>query len=509
MAFLTLDGTTHDVSKGGSHKEVVGGKTSNEANGGPLREHKYHKRQWTFTTPVRSQFSSHAIIGQVTGLGQQFHFDTGVNSTKGLAPEAGNVTTIIPGEDLQSPPKKIYKESSGELEAYFGAGALEMGPATENLLPAATRDAESTSGFSPRLGGVLANETTIRIQGTQSVKCTTTGASGDGMYFGAATVTAGNTYTASAYIYTTSAVTLRTYINAPGVGLFTGSATPFTTVAGGWVRMETTGVAPVGATTGVVEVYDNTASVLTWYVDMCQLEEQPQATPWVDGTRAAHDLKYLNVAPLSDAITFCCWTRAQSTNPSNDNVLFWIGEATGDEALQLYRRASTNELAVRLIHEEAGVIYQCDSGTWDDQWHHVAVELNPDGSNFRAYVDGAVVLTQSVSSTYFPDLKTYGTSMYIGGIASDTTYWRGPICEAFCVPYMMVTSQIAALAARTTQTPGLPKLDLGGNCNPYAVTGQNFPVVGVADSGSYGNAGNPTDYSRASVSFTLTSCEDF
>jgi hypothetical protein len=72
----------------------------------------------------------------------------------------------------------------------------------------------------------------------------------------------------------------------------------------------------------------------------------------------------------------------------------------------------------------------------------------------------------------------------------------------------MNTLQVDALAARTFHTPGLPKLDFGGDINHFAVPGENFPVIGDVKKGRYTNAGVPSANYRSDFGFTLMSMDE-
>jgi hypothetical protein len=461
---------------------------------------------WSVKTTSQTREEVNGLIGHVTGRGHTFSYESDLVSSKGLSPDGNEVATIIPGEDLQDPPKKVYLESSGELEAKFGAGALQMGPATTNLLPAGSRDAEDyTDGFTAVASATLADEATIRVQGSGSVKITSTGA-GDGAITDtlASGLTGSTLYTGSVYVYCASAISARVTLRDDS----TNTDTNFTTAAAGWKRVVVSHTTVGSPTFLKLEVTCQAAGAQTLYIDALQVEEQSEATPWVDGSRAAHSLMYEGLANLSDAVSFCCWTRDPSTNPSNNSTLFHIGD-TSNDFLSVERNSGANEVRVYVSHDGSGTSYQADTSTWDDAWHHIGVTLNPIDLELKVFVDGTLELTQAIATANYPHLKNDGDRVYIGGEAGATTYWRGPISEVFVVPYVMQDMHVQALNARTIATPGLPKLDMGGTCNVFASPAESFPVSGTAQGSEYTNACTPTAYTSGYVDFTLLSDAEF
>jgi hypothetical protein len=513
MAFLTLDGNTINAAKGGESSPSITGSASTDFDGAYIRNRIAYRHKWSFETITQSRMTHQALVNQILGRGQQWHYDSHLRSTKSLSPETTAVATIITGQDQQTPPADVYLESTGEKQAYFGSGALEMETSTTNFFPADVRDAENApTGYTVLNGSTLTGETTIVLQGSKSLKCTTGPLIFSGLYVDVNSgYTAGNDVTASVSVYTTEALPLELELYDG----FTNISKTWTSTANAWERVEITNSTNVGSTSLRFRVmHAQAAASKVFYCDEFQIEEQSAATPWADGSRADEELVYKGIAGLSDNLTFCAWVRGRAANPSGlTRFLLDVSDSGRSNYVSLTRSPGNNE--IRIIYAQDG-----DSGSkiitsvWDDAWHHIAFRISTkddttDTNEYNIFVDGVSEESGTLSTSEYPYLKDTAVNVSIGAHPTDSgRYWEGPMCEVFLVPYAMSDSQITALASRTRQTPGLPKVDAGGDFNFHAVSGENYPVLGSVSSVKYDNCGDPDAPFRGRVSFALKGVDE-
>lgn len=473
MAFIKINDWEVSIAKGGEFRPHIIGTRNNSLDGTILRMRRGWKRRWTFETTPLDNDDAEGLLGVMSGRGEHWQYDnpwksdnatvsTRFESTKGLVPTGTVSATVVPGYDLQTPyPARVYEQSSGEPESKFGGGALKVEPATENLLGANARDCESYTGFASKNGATLSDETTIRVQGSKSLKVVTPATPVSGFTTTAA-ITASKTYTFSGYFYATSAVNIR-------VRIWDGSSFfivhDFTTTANAWVRIEDTGTA-ANTGTAAIDVVDNAGSGITFYCDMLQFENTDYATAWADGTRAAGILRY-DLNPIPRALTVAMWAKAPSANPTADSYLFTLRGSSLTKSYILARRDSlTNNIKFFWATDStAGDVVTYGTSPWDGDWHHVAFVFMPNSggtTGFYIYFDGSLVASET-SPINIPTLSDDGSDRLYIGTQSGSSHWIGALDEVLVLPFPMGADQISALANRTRALPPYPRLELTGD----------------------------------------------
>jgi hypothetical protein len=467
VAFLTLNSWTVPVKKGGDFKVIPVGDNTPAFDGTPMRMRHGTYREWGFETTPLVDREAEGLIGMLSGCGEFMPYTEDIYTSKGLYPSGTPVATIAPGQDLQATPATVYDEASGISEAKFGAGSLWPGPATTNVLDADSRDAENVpSGYTAHNGGVLAAENTIRLQGSECLKVTTSGTANSGVRATDVTsgLVGGADYTFATYVYATEALSMRVAIN-DGTGT---TFTTFTTIANAWVRAEVTRTLDASPTRLRCFIFHfATAAGKVFYCDMFQAEQKSYGTAWVDGSRAAPSLDYVDIGGAFESVTVAAWVRAPATERvgANGNIFRMI-DAMGN-GFTVRRAASTNNIVF---------VYQKDDGSagtgsrtyasspWDDDWHHLACVLYAGNETTYAalYFDGTEVSGAS-GVTFYPMLQNL-THCYIGNSAGSGPF-DGRISETFVLPYALSDNQIAALAGRTAALPKWPRLEADGTFN--------------------------------------------
>lgn len=136
--------------------------------------------------------------------------------------------------------------------------------------------------------------------GSYAAAVVTRGFSGDGIYLGDITITAGMSYTSSAWIKITDTIptmsSVMRYKDAGGTILTDLGGTIHTSlVVGQWVRVSTTSVAPTNATKlqQMWRIYSSSYTPTTFYVSGAMVEATPVLGDYFDGsTPAAGDFTY-------------------------------------------------------------------------------------------------------------------------------------------------------------------------------------------------------------------------
>lgn len=166
----------------------------------------------------------------------------------------------------------------------------------ENMIP--NPSVESSIGnWSQTSGATVVRGTTRAVTGTASIDVTTTGLSGQGVYWPSPTlsVISGETYTFSGYVFMASAVpsisaTMRfqdSLIQSVGPDITTNFSNP---TVGAWVRVSVTGTAPEGADRVVpmIRIYAaHTAQ--TFQADGLLLERSSTLGSYFDGSIIGHE----------------------------------------------------------------------------------------------------------------------------------------------------------------------------------------------------------------------------
>lgn len=519
--FLELNGLTIPIAKGGSASPVITGeKHKRLIDGSPMQDRRYVRKRWEFETIPLEDRVAEGIIGLIMGRGHSFRYGTNLYSGKGLVPHGTPVATIIPNRDQQNQYKTSYLESIGEQEALFAAaGALELDGVTTNELSTDSSNAENApTGFGSRLSATIAGETSVVLQGSKSLKTTTSTTNQSGFFTDNVTGSvAGKTYTGSCYVYTTEALPLEVFV-ADSVSA---TSTQWTSTANRWERVEHTHTTDGAATwvrMGVGHI--STTSGKIFYTDCLQLEERATVSPWIVGSRAAYDLHYQGITSLSGNLSFFAWVRPPTTNPSATSTLFVATDGNGNY-VDFRRNGSTNEIRLRITNaDESGTsAWSYGTSPWDDGWHHVGFTLQArqngykritifyDGDNVRESTDGSATIYR------YPELRGNANDCYIGN-NDGAEYWRGPIQDVLVLPYAVEEAYATALYNRTRSLPHLPYIDAQGEFAPTvydANQAENFEVIGevtgVRYDGEHDSSGNYRA-NRVRVSFTLTSVQE-
>lgn len=295
----------------------------------------------------------------------------------------------------------------------------------------------STTGWT--VSGVTVTRVTTPIyQGTGSMRVTNSVAGGDRYAFTTTdgAVTAGLTYTLSAYVNIPSA------LNDSGMWLrviqFNGAAVVADTnlwstqkwSTTGWERISESFVVQPGATTAEVRV--EMLGVGNIYVDAIQLEQKTFPTSWVAGasTRTAASLAYPSVNNLTlSSGTIETWVNvnnalkdnavnryifAHCTDGATNANIIAMGHSTSDSGSwwAVTSDSSGNLSTVSVV--DSGFA----GGTLANGWHHFAMAW--DSIALRFYIDGQPVGTPA-NSPYLP--TAYYSHIYVGTWAGGTYGW--------------------------------------------------------------------------------------
>jgi hypothetical protein len=428
-----------------------------------------------------------AIEGALQGLGESFPYDSDLYSGGGLGvadSSAGNLRWGTAGSG-----EEIRLGNVNRTGSKYGAGALACEPATVNLLPADSRDAESApSGYNAVSGAGLAADTTFYVQGTKSVEVTAAGA-GEGVRTDNASVATATKYWGSVYVYAAATVAVTVTLQENSGATVIGSQA--ISLAGGkWYRVEVSGTTTGAATTLGLQVAA-TSGALTFYCDAFQIEADPStgiATTWVDGTRAnASDLSY-SASPVAGSydLTVAAWVRWgwPTTNPTTKGVLF-RAQLSATSVIEIYRKASTSEIWVDLT-DSSGT--HSTSGTVSSNaWAHIAVVITAradDGSpDVTIYQDGVSIGTGTPTS--YPDPTAF-TDMWIGQ-NDGANFFVGSIDDVVVAPYPMTGAQVAAIVAMAKAMPALSKIYVDGDF--LSAPDLTALAVGKVDSQPYRDGG--------------------
>ncbi len=464
MPFLDLNGWQIKVMRGGQTEPIIIGDDDGRAfSGRALRDRRIILQRDTYQSTFRSQVEAHALVQLLLGEGHDWPFDVDLFSGKGLGPEGSTAANIRPG--IAADLARVFDGVTGITESQFGAGSIINEPSKDNLLTADSRNAENApTGYAIEGGGTLGFSTVEFFQGLKSV----TGDCATGQGVGADDVSASSAteYTASVYVRAAEALPVILSLFDDDIGELAGS-TSVTTIADGWIRIETTGTTGASATTIRPRVLFGTVTgTKIMILDAWQLVTGPISGTWFDGTRpAANDLCYpkeLLRVMKNRGFTFAAWVRGPTANPAAATTIFEGGQTLLNR-IGLQRDGATNNLKVT-ARDSAGVFATFNKpSVWDDDWHHVAVVSIPkrdDGTNeIRLYLDG--VNEGGITSLGVPDF-TAADVLEIGN-RTGAFRWPGLIDEVIVAPYAMVSDQIAALAAQTAALPSLPILKAEGD----------------------------------------------
>lgn len=196
--------------------------------------------------------------------------------------------------------------------AYVDAVQVVKGSVALPYLPPSTTNLITNPSFEDgTTGGWSANQATITNSAAQSyiglkslsATATSTGLTGA---FSSVSVIAGKVYTASVYVRTSIArtVRLRHEWDAGGAGVFTDALSSTTA----WTRLTLTFTAVAG--TNYITIYINGSSVNDiLYIDAVQIEHGSVATPYVDGSLGAAGYAY-------NAVSGYSWDSSENISPN-------------------------------------------------------------------------------------------------------------------------------------------------------------------------------------------------
>jgi hypothetical protein len=210
------------------------------------------------------------------------------------------------------------------------------------------------------------------------------------------------------------------------------------------------------------------------YIDGCQAEAGA-LTSWVDGTRAA-DTAAAYVPPFASATsyTLACWVRAYD-DPTADAVLVDV-RADSTHRATLYHNSGGTLLG---YVANGSTTSANQSSAIDGDWHHAALvcRAGPETGEYAVtlYYDGTMA-QQTAFVSGVPEIdSTYTVS--IGGVGTDSPA-QAQIAGVVLLPYAAPAALVAAMAARTSDWPAPPKVELAGD----VIAESTRDAVGIVDS---------------------------
>jgi hypothetical protein len=502
MVFLALNGWTVKTSKGGSRAPVVIGDKQRAFNGDQLEDRRVIKGRWRNETCEIDGEDATALVGLLLGRGHNFNFATDLYSGKGLSP-GSTIGARRFGVDVSDASQGVV-DSSGYDESKFSAYSLAIENSTTNLLTESQRRASATTGFSTVTGGSLATDTTYFLRTGEStptsVKHTRT-ALNQGLKTNATSISPGTGYAASVYVYTAQASVSVDASLDDDVGAIDSTTVALTRY--NWTRIELAGTSNGGSTTAEISITVSVgAAAGDIYTEAWQLEVNPAATSWADGSRATSDLEYSPSFLGDEGCTFACWVKVPTANPSALRYFVNLQESLTVNRFRLWRSSSANDLNFAVIGTNGtqnSVSYT--STPWDGDWHHIAGVVGKDktGTGYiRLFFDGTATGTDNTID--FPDF-TNAANFWLGHLDGSNTLY-GLMDEVLFVPYAMSAGMVTALYNATSAVPNLPAIRATGDCIPSPL---GAVVEGTVDSEAFnGVAIDGTHYNTAArVRFEL------
>jgi len=196
-----------------------------------------------------------------------------------------------------------------------GRQGLTVEEGTTNLLTANQASVETdTTGFAPNGGATITRDGTQHWNGKYCLKVVTPGAGASEGFFCNVAMTAGETYTYSAYVRGSGTILLG--IGDPDGTIYKWSdAITLTTT---WTRYSVTITAEASGT-AYIFVVTQTAQGITFYVDGLQVEQKPYATSWhlPGASRAAEVL----TVPTANVFAKGSWAVEMEFTPTSAQVV--------------------------------------------------------------------------------------------------------------------------------------------------------------------------------------------
>jgi hypothetical protein len=346
--------------------------------------------------------------------------------------------------------------------------AIQIAEATTNLCTNPSLET-NTTGWVVWSGGTLARSSDYARYGLFSLKVTTSATPGaSGAYFGNMAKSAGQTYTASCWVYRTESIAtldFRLMENTTTIG----SAVTLPQ-ARGWHFVSVTGTTATGATDLRALVRRASGStVFDFYVDALQVELKAYPTPYCDGSlggysaggvangtghswsgtahastssRLAGNLTYANVAVASSKLMTCMawvWIAADTdTLSSNWLYIAWSGS-------HYYALTHIFSDRVRLVYNAgAGSVTVADSSVGSiapGMWNHICFTI--DGANAALYVNGVADGTGTIATAPTP---TNGeATLYVGAQADGSFRLNGLIEDLVITSEPIAAETVSAI----------------------------------------------------------------
>jgi hypothetical protein len=480
----TKTGTTAASSARSNASGALGideiGDSGRSFSGAWLQDRRVLKKRWEFETTPQQRVQAEMIRSMVNGGGHSWDFESDLYSSKGLAEQLGGGQTRGLAADGSPTWRREATAGVTAQTEKFGTGSFEPTPATTNLLPADSRDAENApTGYSAVAGGSLGSSTSVYLQGTKSV-AVTCASTGDGVDTGNATVSSGTAYVASVWVQcaATEGIDIQAFGNVSG---FIAQVSYTFSGSGNWVRFVLPFTTGGSDTAAYIRVISSTGAQTFW-ADAFQIETGSDATPWTDAARSALAAKYPISFPGATGITMSAWVWT-TYSPGPAGYLFLAKSSTTTDQVQTYvNTAGDTPNGDYTLADGTGAVIGAITSPWTDgAWHHwstvIGAKDNSGNPKAQIYIDG--VLGSEVTMVGVLDVGALD-ELYIGSSSTGTLPWLGYIDEVHVVPFAGDASYVAALAARTAALPGLPYLEAGGDFAPDTVE-----VRGMADKASY------------------------
>lgn len=249
-------------------------------------------------------------------------------------------------------------------------------------------------------------------------------------YTNGAAVTAGVTYTSSAWVRSISGLTAGYLVIDwyTGAGAYLSSTSSSPTWTTSWARYTVTGLAPATAEWAVVNVRERGAGAATFRVDGIQVEALAVATPYIEtnggtaarsASRARLTVADLGITATQGIIAFRWvpgWSAAQEPGAGSSYIVLWDWKDDSNNRIILAYEESTNRYFFqRISGGVADTVYLAASpvagtgATITCAWTSTTLYASLDGAAFS-----------STGCTHIPTLAA--TTMDVGSDAA-TQFW--------------------------------------------------------------------------------------
>ena len=463
MAFLTLNGVTIPVAKGGQVSPIMIGNQERTFDGSLVIDRRATKREWEFETAALKQSDAEAIRGLLQSLGDVFPFNASLYSSKGMAPYAAAVGYTFHASTAADG-NPVY------LATKHGTGSIAVEMATTNLLGADARDAENApTGYTAIAGAVLASGGAKYWQGTKSLKVTP-GGGGKGAYAGCnpGVGSPTKTYAGSVYISGTAGHVIDVTLFDATAGVAGTTVTLTIGATGTWYRVVCSITIGAGVCVELdldVQAHDGACGVFYcdgWQIELATSLGSGCATSWVDGSRVEGHLDY-PIDPIKGTAGCMAsfWMRAFAATSAIARELC-IVEVSATQWWETFIVTGTTTL--RTAYTGAHTVDV--AGCCDGAWHHIVSSLNPNPGAGEHLLQ---IWKDGVSSGYIDHAaESFDTSalasFHVGGFSSTGLRAAGVLLDDLKVfPFPASTALVAALYAGTPTTFTFPSLVASGD----------------------------------------------